>query len=47
MKSYSDNKVLQVLAAIGDLMVLNLLWILCCLPVVLPVHPPPHCIIPC
>ena len=34
MKSYSDNKVLQVLAAIGDLMVLNLLWILCCLPVV-------------
>lgn len=34
MKSYSDNKVLQVLAVIGDLMVLNLLWILCCLPVV-------------
>lgn len=34
MKSYSDNKVLQVLAAIGDLMVLNLLWILCCLPMV-------------
>ena len=34
MKSYNDNKVLQVLAVIGDLMVLNLLWILCCLPVV-------------
>ena len=34
MKSYSDNKVLQVLAVIGDLMVLNLLWLLCCLPVV-------------
>ena len=34
MKSYSDNKVLQALAAVGDLMALNLMWILCCLPVV-------------
>ena len=34
LKSYSDNKVLQALAAVGDLMALNLMWILCCLPVV-------------
>ena len=26
MKSYSDNKVLQALAAVGDLMALNLMW---------------------
>ena len=34
LKSYSDNKVLQVLAAVGDLMLLNVLWLLCCLPVI-------------
>lgn len=34
MKSYNDNKVLQGLAVIGDVIVLNLLWLLCCLPVV-------------
>ena len=34
MKSYSDNKVLQVLAVMGDLMLLNVLWLLCSLPVI-------------
>lgn len=34
MKCYSDNKVLQVLGLLGDLMLLNVLWIVCCLPVV-------------
>jgi len=34
LKCYSDNKVLQMLGLLGDLMLLNVLWIVCCLPVV-------------
>lgn len=34
MKSYSDNKVFQVLGLFGDLILLNVLWIVCSLPIV-------------